>query len=65
MHVLNHLFEALSKPRTIEFGNEGKNLSPGLDEATNMPIEITSEDDNAVTDLLMKFADNLPSATFS
>ena len=37
MHLLNHLFEALAKPRTIEFGDEGKNLSPGLAEATRMP----------------------------
>ena len=33
--LLNNFFEAVGKPRRVEFGDEGKNFSPSRDEAAS------------------------------
>ncbi|MCJ1454840.1 hypothetical protein MMC28_005193 [Mycoblastus sanguinarius] len=61
--LLNNFFAALAQPRRVEFSTEGegKNLSPGLDEAANFSTDVSDEDDQAATDLFMQYANNLPS----
>jgi len=59
--LLQNYFTALSKPRQIDFGIEGRNLSPGLDEAASFLMDTAEEDARAATKLFTLYADNLPS----
>lgn len=59
--LLNNLFQALAKPRHIELGSEGRNLSPSLTEAGSLSTDPSEEQDLTATTLLMEYAGNLPS----
>lgn len=59
--LVNLLFKSLAEPSPISFGDEGKNLSPGRDEAAKFPQNVSREDDDAATSLVMEYATNLPS----
>lgn len=59
--LMNILFKFLAEPFHGPFIDEGKNLSPGRDDAARLPQNISHEEDNAATSLLMKYAINLPS----
>lgn len=59
--LLNILFKSIAEPFHISFGDEVKNLSPSRDEAAKLPRNITQEDDDAATSLLMEYTTNLPS----
>ena len=59
--VINLLFKSLAEPSTISFGDEGKNLSPGRDEAAAFTQDVSKEADDAATSLLMEYTTNLPS----
>ena len=61
LELLNNLMKALAWPRHIKFGTETKNLSPSLDEAANMPINPTDEDEDEAAKLLLQYTGNLPS----
>ena len=58
--IMNILFNSLAEPSRISFGDEGKKLSPGRDEAARFPQNVSQEDDDAATSLLMEYAVNLP-----
>ena len=67
--LLQNIFSAVDKPRPIEFGNEGANLSPSRDEAANysqldqLGSSAEAEQvDKAATDVVMHVLSNLPSA---
>ncbi len=53
MRLQTHLFKVVAKPRAIECRKEGKNLSLGFNEATEMPSDVTPEGDKAATDVIM------------
>ena len=59
--LLNNFFKALAKPRHIQFGSEGKNLSPSLTEAAGLATDPSKEQDLTATRLLMEYAGNMPS----
>ncbi|KAL9595033.1 MAG: hypothetical protein Q9219_006683 [cf. Caloplaca sp. 3 TL-2023] len=59
--LLNNLFEALANPRHVAFGTEPARLSPGLEQAANLPMDSQRTHDRAASDLLTTFTDNLPS----
>ena len=65
IHFLNNFFAAVAKPRSIEFGNEGRNLTPSRDEAASFVTAGNGRDesqiDQAATDLLATLTDNMPS----
>lgn len=61
LYLLNGFFQAVASPRSVQFGDEGKNLSLGLDEAAQVPTNITSVSEKAATDLIATFLDNIPS----
>ncbi len=61
LHLLNHFLKILAHPRPIEFRDEGRNLCVGLDEATNVPLEVTPGMEGSATDLLLQFINNVPS----
>ena len=61
IYLFNHLLDAVAHPRTVYFGDEGKNLTIGLDEANNVPTHFTPQIEQAATDFLMKFVNNTPS----
>lgn len=61
LELLNNLFEAVAHPRHVEFGSEGTNLSPGLDEAAGFPTSATDEEEQAASNLLNQYVGNLPS----
>lgn len=61
LHLLNHFLKVLAYPRAIKFGDEGKNLLIGLEEVVNIASEVTPQMEQAATDLVMKFVNNLPS----
>ena len=58
--IMNILFNSLAEPSRISFGDEGKKLSPGRDEAAKFPQNVSQEDDDAATSLLMEYSTNLP-----
>lgn len=58
--LMNLLFKSLAEPSRISFGDEGKRLTPGRDEAAKFPHNVSQEDDDAATSLLMEYATNLP-----
>ena len=61
LYLLNGFFKAVASPRSVRFGDEGKNLSLGLDEAAQVPTNITSASKKAAADLIAIFLDNIPS----
>ena len=61
MYLFNHLFNALANPREVHFGDEGKNLLIGVDEANNVPTKVSPQMDQTATDLLMRFVQDSPS----
>ena len=62
---LNNFFGAISKPRPVMFGDEGKNLSPSRDEVASFTIAGNGSDENqikrAVSEMISTYTDNLPS----
>ena len=62
---LNNFFAAVAKPRPVEFGDEGRNLTPCRDEAASfITAGIRCDEgqiDQAATDLLATLTDNMPS----
>ncbi|KAE9363382.1 hypothetical protein N431DRAFT_450159 [Stipitochalara longipes BDJ] len=65
LHFLRNFFLALITPRQVVFGNEGRNLTPGLDEIAGFAAEAKSpEDDQASTELMLKYFANLPTIGF-
>ncbi|CAD6591281.1 MAG: hypothetical protein ASARMPRED_005293 [Alectoria sarmentosa] len=64
--LLNNFFEALGKPRSVEFGYEGKNLSPGRDEAASFTTAGVGGDESQITqtatELILLFAKPLAEA---
>ena len=61
--LLHNLFTAMAEPRQIQFGDEGKCLSPGRDEAANF-ISSDEKAKEAAKDLFMQLITNLPSIGF-
>ena len=61
LHLLHQLFKALAEPRSISFGTESKNLSPGLFDAAGIPTDVTPEIQQAVTGLITNLASSQPS----
>ena len=68
LSLLQNLFIAIAEPRQVQFGDEGKNLSPSRDEAANYSSSdelgssaLVKERDKAATDLVMQLINNLPS----
>ncbi|KAM0796887.1 hypothetical protein BDR22DRAFT_865479 [Usnea florida] len=61
LYLLDGFFKAVASPRSVRFGDEGKNLSLGLDEAAQVPTNITAKSEKAATDLVATFLDNVPS----
>lgn len=60
LHLLHHFFEAVANPKPVNFGNEGKNLSPGLDEVMSIPEPWTEEAGQAGQNALIDYFKNLP-----
>lgn len=58
--LLNLLFKTLAEPPPVSIGDEWKNLSPSRDDAAQLPRDISQEDDDAATSLLMEYTTNLP-----
>ena len=69
LSLLQNLFTAVAEPRQVQFGDEGKNLTPSRDEAANystlydlgLSSLITKEREKCTTDLVMQLTSNLPS----
>ena len=61
MHLFNDLFDILANPREVHFGDEAKNLLIGVDEANNVPTQVSAQMDQIATELLMRFVENSPS----
>lgn len=57
----NLLFSFLAEPFHGSFVDESRNLSPGRDEAAKLPQNVSQDEENAATSLLMVYATNLPS----
>lgn len=58
--LMNLLLKSLAEPSHISFGDEGKNLSPGRDEAANLPQQVSQESEDAATSLIMEYTTNIP-----
>lgn len=61
MHLFNHFFDAVAHPCAVHFGDEGRNLSVGLDEANTVPTHVSPQIDQVATDTLMLYLKNIPS----
>ena len=61
LRLLDRFFGALAKPHPVHFGDEGKNLSLSLDEAASVPERTTPEMEQAATEKIMEFVNNVPS----
>ncbi|MCJ1455507.1 hypothetical protein MMC28_005862 [Mycoblastus sanguinarius] len=61
MHLFHNFFGAVACPRAVTFGDEGKNLSIGLDEANGVRTYVRPEADQKATNMLMSFVNNAPS----
>lgn len=59
--LMNLLFKLLAEPSPVSFGDEGKKLTPGRDEAARFPQVISQADDDAAASLLLEYTTNLPS----
>jgi len=60
IHLLRNFFRALATPRHVEFGGEGKNITPSMDELAGFTIDPTPEADQASTAFAMEYFGNLP-----
>lgn len=58
--LMNLLFRSLAEPSRISFGDEGKNLSPGRDEAARLPQQVSQESEDAASSLMMEYTTNIP-----
>ena len=58
--LVNHLFKSFAEPFHTSFGDEGKNLSPGRDEAAKLLQKVSHESEDAATSLLMEYTTNVP-----
>ena len=59
--LINNFLKAVASPRNdIKFGDEGKNLSPDLYEATGVKAVDTPEGEASATKWCMEYAPNLP-----
>lgn len=61
LHFLDRFLTVLAFPRTVTFGNEAQNLTPGLDTVLSLPDSVSAEDDMASNKALMSFGMHLPS----
>lgn len=65
INFLNNFFEAVGKPRSVHFGDEGRNLSPSRDKAASFTTASTGSDENqinrAANEMVSTLTDNLPS----
>ncbi|KAI4150137.1 MAG: hypothetical protein L6R39_002332 [Caloplaca ligustica] len=57
---LDRLINAVCKPREVVFGSEAKNLSPSLEQAANIPQQITPGLEEAAETLFNEYVTNLP-----
>ena len=57
---LGRFFEVLANPTPVEFGSEGKNLSPSLEAACKLSTAVNPETEQAATAQLMEFLANVP-----
>ena len=60
IQLLNHVFEFVANPHPVIFGDESKNLSPGLDEVLGIPEPWTEEAGKAGQIALMDLLNGLP-----
>ena len=58
--LMNLLFRSFAKPPHTSFGDEGKNLLPGRDEAARLFQTVSQESEDAATSLLMEYTTNIP-----
>lgn len=58
--LMNLFFKSLAEPSHTSFGDEGKNLLPGRDNAAKVSQNVSQEDEDAATSLLMEYTTNLP-----
>ena len=65
LRLLHQLFTALAEPRTISFGTEFKNLSPGLFDAVGVQTGVTPEIQQTTTELLTTLGSGQPSLGLS
>lgn len=65
LSLMNDFFEAVDKPRQLEFGDEGKNLSPSRDAAASFATAGIGGDESQIkrtaTELVSTYIDNMPS----
>lgn len=61
LHLLNNFFRAFAELRCVEYGNEWKNLSPGLSEAAKLSQSPTKESADAAARLMREYTSNMPS----
>ena len=61
LRLLHQLFTALAEPRTVSFGTELKNLSPGLFDAVGVQTDVTPEIQQITTELLTSLGASQPS----
>ena len=61
LHLLNNYFKALAAPRTMHFGNEWQNLSPGLSTAADLSQYPSKENIQTAETLLQRYTSNVPS----
>ena len=61
LRLLHQLFTALAEPRTVSFGTEFKNLSPGLFDAAGVQTDVTPEIQQTTTSLLTDLVSSQPS----
>ena len=68
LSLLQNLFDAVAEPRQVQFGDEGRNLSPSRDKAANYSTlddlgspALVKEREKAAADLVMQFVSNIPS----
>ena len=61
LHFFHRFFQALAEPRTVGFGDEDKNLLPGLDEVLNLSADITPEVEQVAADRLAEYISSVPS----
>lgn len=65
INLLNNFFKAVGRPRAVEFGDEGKNLSPSMDEAASFTTAAVggneSQFNQRATDLMSTYINNMPS----
>lgn len=62
LHIMNRFFELLSAGDILlSFGDEWKNLQPGLQEGVGISPDSSPENIAEATNMLMQFAGNMPS----